>query len=469
MKDAEYSGVWLRPSNPDKQVGGTLAFSNDDGLRLNLTGSFKGLAEMASFGSHQITTYPIILGVASGGKPVTLSDCQEVEWNFSSGGLTTQEIVASSAYVGAHFRDPAEIRFRKADVEYSHLQDWAGISGFRLDYPRNEKGQRAFEVTYNYPEEVVATTTKGTVRTTFTFHQSGDLLGAVNLKQSVQLRIDAEKDLSLGEWLKEFVSPLQNLLSLGCGRPNAVTRLAVFATGQAIDGSEREVPIEVMYRPDYHEAGKPRRLLPPDMLFTLSDVSDDFGGIVERWLRVADELDSTCNLFFSVGYSPTMYFEQQFLNVVQAAETYHRRRLTNEVLPADEHSARMDSILESVLSEHKSWLKEKLRYANEPALRQRLRDLMDVTASVMEPLVPDRNRFVQKVLDTRNYHVHYDVSVRRKAAESGAELYYLTMVLSFLVQACLLRELGIDPDRRVELFNRNQQYLFAANQAKRRI
>ncbi len=460
MEELTLTGAWWVPDRQDSNVAGTLRFSHEDGVRLELIGSFK---ELASIGTTQ--RYPVIFG-AGEGKAVTLQDCIEAGSRFSSPGIFTQELIARAAYIGRHI-EPGGLRFREALIRYSYLDDWINVSGFELTSTRDEAGQRQFHVAFSYPDEIVATTPLGSIVVTSSFRQSGGRQ-KVEMTQDLSLRVEANEGLTLQDWQKRFIQPLQNFFTLATGKPNALLYLG-FYEPRVDPKAPRERPSVVKYSLAYPGSKAGRRPLAPEMLFTLEDVRSEFGTVLSRWITVADELDSVCGLFFSTLYSPSMYLEQQFLNVVQAAESYHRRRFSNQVLSKEQHSARMQSVLNSVPSEHKSWLKEKLRYANEPSLRQRLRELLDVTAAVMDPLVPDRKRFIQKVLDTRNYRVHYDTSLRRKAIEAGAELYSLTMVVSFLVQACFLRELGIEPERWVELFNRNQQYLFAASEAKRSV
>ena len=59
---------------------------------------------------------------------------------------------------------------------------------------------------------------------------------------------------------------------------------------------------------------------------------------------------------------------------------------------------------------------------------------------------------------------HYDPRLEKTAVRDPVGLYYLTEVLSYAVGVCFLRELGIPPERRTELFKRNRSYDFAASE-----
>lgn len=464
MEEVEYSGYWWLPSNEENKVGGTFRFSTQDGIQLSLLGSFR-----EPFDQSSPRAYPLVLGLTREGKLLTLCDCMERGLRWSMPGFPSQELLASMAYIGAEFADPAEPQFHKLQVQYSRLADWVGVSGLRTRLSvKNEHRLDKYELTYAFPEKVKATTAKGKVSVTYTFQSEGDLLREVKLRQSVWMQIELQEELPFEEWHSQFIYPLQNLLSLATARPNSIVDVVVYSRQKTVSVGKddvRERPIEVIFPTRYHEIEQGKPLMPGDMLFALPDVADDFGTVIERWLGVADELDSVCDLFFSVQYSPKMYLHHQFLNVVQAAESYHRRRRGNEALPEEEHKSRIDSILATTEERYREWLAEKLKWSNEPSLRHRIKELIDVTDEVVSPLVPSKTSFIQKVLDTRNFLIHQDASLEAKAAR-GVELYQLTETLSYLVQACLLRELGFSSERCVELFRRNQRYVFAMRQAQ---
>jgi DNA-binding transcriptional MerR regulator len=199
------------------------------------------------------------------------------------------------------------------------------------------------------------------------------------------------------------------------------------------------------------------------MLFTLGDIADDFQSVMERWFAISDDLETVCNLFFGVQYTPTLNLENRFLNVVQAVESYHRRRMKNEVLPKADHKRLKSAVLSKVDAEHKIWLEGLLAYSNEPRLEHRIRELTEKAAEVINPLVTNKEEFARKVKDTRNYLTHYDKHLKDKAAR-GVELFWLTQKLSYLLQACFLIELGLPLEKCAKLLHRNQAFIFAVGQ-----
>jgi hypothetical protein len=168
-------------------------------------------------------------------------------------------------------------------------------------------------------------------------------------------------------------------------------------------------------------------------------------------------MEEVLNLFFAVTYAEAMYMEHQFLSVAQTAESFHRHRYPGGVLPVEDHKKRLSSILEAAPAEYHEWLSDKLKYSNEPNLRQRLRQLLDRVGPVADDLIDNRRKFVNAVVDTRNHYTHYTPESGSRAA-TGVEVMKLTRIMTFIVQACFLTEAGISPAQCAELFSQNRRY-----------
>ncbi|MEX0315693.1 MAG: HEPN domain-containing protein, partial [Allomuricauda sp.] len=92
----------------------------------------------------------------------------------------------------------------------------------------------------------------------------------------------------------------------------------------------------------------------------------------------------------------------------------------------------------------RDWMEQLLRYANEPNLRQRLKDL--INRYELDFLFEDnkaKKNFINMAINTRNYFTHYDSSIKHLKA-SGPELIYTTRLLSAILYACITAKLPID-------------------------
>jgi hypothetical protein len=455
MESFEYAGYWWLPSDEGTKVPGTVRFSQEAGIELSLLGSFKPVEQMLTS-----PEYELVLGLTEEGKVFTLFDCLETNSRMTAPGFVTQRLYARLAFMGAHFSSTAGMRFTKATTQYTYLADWAGVTGFTPEW-ETEGGQLAkFHMTYSYPDEVKSNTSYGELALTYGFESKGDVLSDMALRQSIMFRLHYTDETSIDDVFTKFVTPMQNFLTLATGSPNAVVELVVYSRANvrvSKDGSDRPLPIEVFFQRLFDEPTRERRLTPDRLLFALSDITADFDAVMKSWLDVASELSTFFGLLFGFRYAPFTYVQQRFLNVAQAVETYHRARKHGSVMD----QAEFDSILEAVVAAtpepRRDWLKQRLQHGNEPSLRRRVRELYNSAKDVMEP-VAETEKFVATVVNTRNYHTHYSPELKDIAATEPTDLMYLVEKLRILAESSVLEEVGINGDRRLQLFKRNRNY-----------
>ncbi|MCH7699974.1 MAG: hypothetical protein IH865_13645 [Chloroflexi bacterium] len=463
MDDATFEGIWWIPGDVTRGVAGNLIKSVTD-FKLSLTGSFTDMQHVMTAES-----YPLVLGVAKGAKQITLLDCVQTGANLGMPGFVSKVFMPRAALVGGHLEHEEALRFPKATFQYSYLPDWVGASGFDRKLEMDGDQLKRVQITYEYPEEITTAIPGGEFAISYGFETGGDLLSDATLRQNVHVRIELEESLDLVNWFSKYVEPLQNLLTLATGRPNAITGVRVYSPELIVSTSKGDwmSPLEVLFTQDFGDDRKAGRLYPHDMLFTLGDLGEHAGRVINDWLQVAEELDSVCNLFFGVQYGGPTYLRNRFLPLVQAVESYHRRRKQNYVLRPEAHEKRVEEIVANASAEHREWLGQNIGdHTNEPSLRTRLKELVSEAEEIVVPLIAgSKKKFIDDVVNTRHYLTHFDEELREKAAQ-GEELFHLSRTLSFIVQACLLGELGLEGETRTALFKRNQPYLYAVRQAK---
>jgi ApeA N-terminal domain 1 len=310
MEAFELLGQWWIPQEQSQVVAGTLTFSHQDGIRLVLMGTLKPLPQdLQEF--QKSKTYPLVVGTTQEGKAISLSECTVINSQIGFGGVNyaNQSFMVQSAYVGIHFSDPQEIRFHKIIAQYSHLHHWTSFSSIQPKVvPDDKGGMKRYEITYNPPDEIVATTSKGTITVTSSFHSQNSLQEA-SLRQSVWIEIAVETPLPVLEWLQQFVGPLQNLLTLGTCKPNFLLDLKGYRheyNRTLSNGKVEEISIQIIYHQIYYTSQIDKNLHPHDMLFMLQDIKDGFSHYIENWFQIQQDLDSVCNLFFGIQYLSTI-------------------------------------------------------------------------------------------------------------------------------------------------------------------
>lgn len=458
MESFNCSGFWWLPSNPEKKIAGTLYFSTEEGIHLDLVGSFFGFFNI-EFKEHK-EQIPLILGVTDEKGEVTLSDCFKYHRSFSTSGLEIEKYEARLLFKGVHFTELDHLKFFEMQICYTYLFDWAKITGFAGENIFENNKFVSSSVQYSFPEEVVAETKEGKLALTHRFNVPISIGEKITLEQTTWFSIEPIVECDFDSLWGNFIYPLRNLLCLATNNPISIEKLLLrtnFYNYNDESDNKRFPEIELFFRNTVHKRKTERSLFEHEMFFQLSDIIDFFNEAIQKWFDAHKEIDSVCNLFFEVFHQPEMYLRHRFLNVAQAIETYHRKRRKNEVLPKKEHKQKISEIILKVDEQHQNWLKDQLAFSNEPRLRARVLELSTEAEEIISGFITTPEEFAGKVTKARNYLTHYG---NKKDKPSNNELFLFTQTLLYLLQYCLLGEIGIPHDKRVEIFNRNERYKF---------
>lgn len=446
----EYKGVWFLPENPDKQVAGTLKFSPTEGAILELIGSFKGIEKM-----NQLTEQDIILGYC--GKRITLYECREIRSQIGTDTVQSSNFYAQAVFLDVHFQKKEDVKFKKLAAHYLHLDEWVYITGFEIFRPTGVKG---ITVNYTLPNQIPISEYEG-CKIAIEIKATGPTLPPpqreLKIKEKTFITIESPEEKPFEEHMK-MADRIQNLLSLAAINPSRPEILYGYTKAYTVEKENVVIypAIEAVMRLAFPaEAQKP--LMPHEMLFNYSDIKEKTNTVFQNWLKKQKNLKPVFDLYFSTLYNPHLDLENEFLNIVQALESYHRRTMKNYDLPENEHKKRVEAILNGTPQEHKEWLVEGLEYSNEPRLRKRLEEILEQISDATEKTVQGSKSFIQKVIDTRNYLTHYDEKLKGKAA-IGQKLYRLTLKLKMLLEIVFLKELGLQKESIKSLIERNVAY-----------
>jgi hypothetical protein len=333
-------------------------------------------------------------------------------------------------FLGAHFRNPKDLKFSSIQVRFSYLNEWVGITGIKILKDRDEisivyKDQGKLRASINNKLTISIVFEP---KTTFALIQ-----GKAGIKQNVFIELNSS-DLIMFEELQKIIRNIQNFLTLGISKPIYPLNIIGKKGKNRIVTILHELPV---WLPKSEET-----LTAWDMLFVYKDISEQFESMLRNWFKKGDLLESMLNLYFGTIYNPHLYLENQFLNIVQAIESYHRKTQTNYDLLEDQHNRRIIEILNSVPEKYKKWLRGKLEFSNEPSLRRRLKDILESCPVSLRQAIGNENKFIDKTTSTRHYLTHFNPNLKNKAAE-GEDLMELVVKLRCIIESCLLRESGL--------------------------
>ncbi len=450
MESFEYNGLWWFPDKPDNQVSGVLRLDSGYGANLELIGSF-----VPGFGK-QVDYAPIIHGFTTNATKITLWQCQAIR-NFSSvkqgNSFTSSTFAPLYLFIGHHFASSEDMVFESLSINYSNLEDWSGINPFEVDYG----GLPAkVAVSYERPIEISAEVNNVSISFHHILKTLNQSVSEVSLNQIAILSVRPHTPLHFDILMKDIVYDLRNFLSLAIGQ-------AIYP--QIIAGSVPEVDNEVKI---FYASGQPAKSSgiqhPRNMLFSLSDISNNFEQILKTWFEKSKALDPVFELYFGILYNSSMYPKVEFLLLAQALEAYHRRIHKGFYLPKKEYTAVAKALKAVMPDELKSELKKNLDsridMGNEYTLITRLKlilnEVLKPYRAQLDQLIGDIDVFAGTVKATRNYLTHHDKV--KGAITDSTEIYVYAQKMKVVLQMCFLVELGFSPEQISKMISQSRTY-----------
>ncbi len=460
----EVKGFWWLPETPEKEIPGTLSFSPGQPLHLELMGALNQ-TKNDQIQPPEMINPPIIQGVLSDGRQVTLQNCLQNHSSINFGvGIATTRFISHIAFVGVYFEKNEQVKFREVSLCFKFLDEWFGKNSFNSKH--SEGG--SLVVTYKRPSPIKTLVND--------FHIDFECLGPsesldrhtyVKIVQEARINIWSESEKTIDDYFP-IIRLLQYFLTLAMTEPTFVTK-AIGKTDAAMEEEPNHdfyMPIEI-YFPAAGWKRETTELNWFEMLFRLPDIEDRLELILNNWVTKSEIIRPVYDLYFSAIYSH-IYPEFELLSLAQAMETYHRRVYGGQYQPDEEYShglykTLVAAIPENVASGFKDSLKKgKLRYANEYSFRKRILLLGDHLSQNMKiNFLGDKKQqglFADQVSDTRNYFTHYSPELKEKAALKGEELRDLRRKLRLILQICFLEQVGFTFEMIAGFFKRSREY-----------
>jgi hypothetical protein len=422
-----YKGGWQVPGS-EHWFSGTLTFDPENGSELEIVGSFQSMFDRKPI--------PLLWGRTSDGW-VTLVDTRRSHGQASN--VTRMEVsVYKSAFifVGKAFESTA-ILFDAVKVSFFNLLEWLDPKGIEEDWSHPN-----YKLSYNQPAPVEFRCYEG-CRGSIEFSLGGrygneQLDIRLNQESCVHLRYDSARhytdvlsDIFIFVRLMTFCTYEQSYpMTIEFTREDLTDTFVEDRLKKRIPQQIQCLYHNVFYKSTYKQRKWHQHLIPFEAL------QGKFPNVIERWfLQSVQNSQSIEQYEFSV---------ERFMDIAKAIEIFHRLHYPGGVMPKSEFKQWKKRFFSSSLSsEELDWLKEKLAYANEPSLKQRVQEIVrDYAFGYFEERVRDPEEFCQQVADSRNYYTHFGEHVAERALK-GKALFDLTENLKLLLIAGILRNLDL--------------------------
>lgn len=451
----EYTGIWFRPEFPNMEIHGTMHYTRGK-ITLRTTGSLDGdnnnfITQLQTMDRNP-RLMPIVLGLSTDGKQITLTNCILVGANLSMGGLGVFRYRANVMYIGAHFQNINEMKFSSISIQYSNLYVWMCQRPFQTDLSRME--EHIFRLEYHAPEIIrVPIDSQFTLEIVYSntipmpmFEEDFDIT------QKVLWRIKSEESTTLDKFL-EIHRCFRYFLMLAMLK--TVHPLSITATN-----SNNQDNVIIVFPSIRIYEDVPTISMPNDMLFPFPVISNNFEAHLKSWFELWTRMSHTLTTYFATLLeSNNTTIEIQFQHIALVLESYHREKYPNELaMPEAEYTAMIED-MKTKLSENQrevSFINRFKKQGNGPNLEQRLRQLVDANPHAFNNAVQEKNQFALNVMNTRNYHAHGTEDLRERAMTNVHDLVYLTYQMMALMDSCLLNEIPFPEGVRNELIIKNR-------------
>jgi hypothetical protein len=412
--DFTCNGLWWLPELPDIKIAGTMTFSDETGTALSLLGVLgkggSGLERKSVPAIHGISfDWPV---GDSRSEAITLKDNFVSSYSPGTPDFPRETYHVGTIFVGRHIRD---FLFTRIRLRLSGLSGWAhGLTGLsRNFFPIDGRTDPKWEIYWSRPDPIRGRIADGVLSLEVGAEGFNNPRTA-SIWENVALSLELDKPESDVLINEKYCYPLQNFLTLATDQPNSMDELLVRIP-------EDKEDIRVIASRTFHKSKVAELLLPHKMIFSLQDIRPIVIETLGKWIDIYARLNSVCGPFFAIQYRPS-FTVFSFLTIFQSLQ---------------------------VLAELRS-----IKAEDEGRLRQLLEDNWDIVGSLF---TQDPSRAASELANMRHRAIYRD----SKSNEPGfaTNIYWSGQRLTFLLDACLLRELNFPPDAVKRYYFRNQRFL----------
>lgn len=405
-KSFTLKGYWYLPNDDEHQIAGVLTYTPGGPAILELIGGFVGMGNpLESLRSlESSTSIPVIWGITSDGKPVTLFDCnvRTVSTNLSC-PFPMETYSCHILLYGILLMGKDLSCIRDSFVEIP------GIDCFLKDLPfavthHNDGSIEVKAASRKMDDCKNSITIDGVIFSlSNTSYWNTDFLETAVFKSRPTLSISSDKPYSIEELMK-FSHLFIQFITIATLSATSCTRISFSYCINEQEKSNQSVEViyahhPVSVKPKIHET-----------LLDYNSISKDYPRIIQSWFDEDEKLGPIKSHLIEVIIDRTHYTSSQFLLMIQAIEGYYSRYIK-------------DGLSLSVLLKN---------------LKEEFCDIARISSMNMD---------IAAIVDSRHYYSHFMPASKKPQTMYGAELAVATSQLRVMLICCLLRIMGFDNNR----------------------
>jgi len=325
----ELNGFWFMPQDPNNKVAGTLHFTPNEKIVLELIGSFEGsLAYIEAMANRTDKAEDVIWGESSGGQRVTLLNCHTFGSLKFSCCFPMQNFTVQFCLNGAHLKNLSDSIFNKVTVRFPNLTKWVNhcyvkysipfkddrIQGFNLNFEKDDSHLILVQL-----EDDLSLELEYTCSLPITSHDE-----RLTIAQSYQLQISSSRTQSF--WtLLAHASKFKSFLTLGTLNTIGYQTIDVYSPNnfQVLRNGEKFFhPVHLYF--NQHDQVK-SYILTRGFLFTHDLIATSFETVIRKWFSFDNTMAPILKHLTESINEISIFNTGDFLIVVQALEGYATR------------------------------------------------------------------------------------------------------------------------------------------------
>lgn len=436
------TGYWQINNVGEKYIGDLYINENEGGIvlyiRIPNNGPIMSYLELP-------LEFSFITGKTISGGEVTLINCSRISTESRVGSEEVFGYAAQFMLNGVNFSKEENIKFSKIKISIPGIIQWGDVSNYVR--PNFDKKEDSF-INLNIIEPIeIYSNAAYSISYYLTFNDPFHLMKEeITLKQTPFLIIRAQSVQTI-DWFMKIANQMKRLIEIAVGVPLSYDSMIVESPEvyYEFEGNEKHIrPIEVFhsYKHAANIENSTKRLVKHDYLFSLSELRQ---ANFSRWQDVATVMEPIVELYIDSLYNQNLSVSRHFMNMVQALETYHSRRIAYSL---HDYKKRVEKLLEvrpvSFHKQDKEFLTDGCK--NFVVLRSRLADLLLANYQFFFHIGDfELLEFPQLIATTRNYYTHYNQKLKDKTLK-GEDLTIAFHILRNILEFYLLEELGFKED-----------------------
>jgi hypothetical protein len=447
------SGYFWLENTPKIKCPGNLSINDGGEIELEIIESpIVNFGQLAVASEQEFDIVSRIFGQTRKYSFVMLDDCQFFRKNVAMtiGGVSKSYYRVRMAFLNHMLENnniaitEKEITTKQMCFSIEGLDEWIGPIGFEFIQTKSEPTSI---IKYTRPEEISTVLENGmTLSIYFTHTTNFPFVGEVRLTNKAHYRLTSKDETGLACYIS-VARKIVELFSFFVDKTVSIEQVSINMKEiyfEAEDGKRVYKAINLYYQSSPFSK-EPPKLSRFDTLLNYAQIKDNYSIIINNWLRAYERLEPALNLYFAAMEGAFTYLDSKFLALAQCLEVFDRRTSNRKVMDDTSFADIVQGLVNACPAESKEWLENKLQYANEISLNQRIRKIIDPFSEYFDD-ENERKRLARNISITRHYMTHYDESQKADAITNGNDLYQMYAKMEAIFRLYLLQILGFTQD-----------------------